>query len=217
VNGAKLTWRLRERYSLTMIRFETQRGPGQSPRRRTIAISVAACASSSLLMILAACGSKSGATRDGGADATDAQAGDAHATDARSPVDGGGRTDSGEGGIAKDAGEDRNSDAGDSGCETFDGGPYIALNWNEECSSTVTNFLIEWGRMDGGPYPNVADAGLPCDAAACTDGGSGERSCQYDLRGLDAGGWCVVTVACDETACSSPSGQACATIPTPCP
>jgi hypothetical protein len=198
-----------------MNRFETSR-PAPSRTWRAVSISVMAYATSSLLLVLAACGSKSGGTSDGGA--ADARADHATGPDGRSPADSGKHPDSGEGegGPTTDAGEAGTSDSGDSGCE-FDGAPYIALNWNEGCSSTVTNFLVEWGTMDGGPYPNVVDAGDPCDAAACTDGGSGEQACQYDLRGLDAGGYCVVTVACDDTACSTPSGQACVTLPGACP
>jgi hypothetical protein len=201
-----------------MNRLEIPRGPNPPRKTRTVALLVAACASSSMLTALGACGSKSGSTP--GADA-----GDAHATDSSSTVDshanhdsGGGGGDGGTGTDGGDAGtpDTGSSDGGDSGCDTPDGGHYVALNWNEACSNTVTNFLVEWGTADGGPYPNVVDAGDPCDAAACM-GDSGELFCQYDLRGLDAGGWCVVTVACDEGMCSGPSGQACVTIPGPCP
>ena len=195
----------------------TTHGLSLSRKRRVGYLSAIACASCSLLMMLAACGSKTEAAGDAGVDAADAREDSTHAQDAHTDVDGGARADA-EGGTATDAPGEATSDAPeDTGCKMFDGGPYVALKWNEGCSSTVTNFVIEWGTTDGGPYPDDADAGDPCDAAACTGGDSGERSCEYDLRGLDAGNWCIVTVACDDTTCSSPSGQACVTIPGACP
>jgi hypothetical protein len=186
--------------------------------RPSILTFVLAGATTTLFFLLGACGStkSGGASPDGGGGDTGPGSGDAHAADGRSPSDGATTSDSSQDGPANDAGDGGMFDAGDSGCKDFDGGPYVALQWNEICSSTITNFLVEWGDTDGGPYPNVADAGDPCDAGVCAKDASAELVCRYDLRGLDAGSYCIVTVACDGTECSTPSGQACVTIPAPC-
>jgi hypothetical protein len=184
----------------------------RSRSRRTLAWLTGSWVVLTAIAVLAACGAGTNGTPDAGAGGRDAQAGDV-----RTPRDGAGRHDSsGDARPSGDSGDGATGDA-DAGCKTFDGGPFVALSWNEGCSSAVTNFLVEWGTRDGGPYPNVADAGDPCDAAGCVAGDAGQLSCHYDLRGLEAGSYCVVTVACDQGMCSTPSGQACVTVPEPCP
>ena len=90
--------------------------------------------------------------------------------------------------------------------------------WNEVCSDSVTNFLIEVGRQDGGPYPDIFDAGFSCDGSLCQAGGpDAQRSCGYSLRGLEAGSWCAVAESCNTYGCSVPSGQVCFTVPPACP
>ena len=110
-------------------------------------------------------------------------------------------------------------DAGGDGCSPGpDGGHYVALAWNEGCGQNVTAFQVAWGQADGGPYPASVDAGFSCDAGACEGGGaSAQLSCNYNLRNLEAGSWCVVVESCDDSGCSVPSGQVCATIPPACP
>jgi hypothetical protein len=186
-------------------------GISRKSRRAAIRTVARYAVSAAAFLVAAACGSKHGGTLDGGGggDASATEAGDATFADG-GHADTGMAMDGGDGGNAADAAEDA--------CMTPDGGPYVALTWNEGCGQTVTTFLVEWGQMDGGPYPNVADAGDPCDGAACVEGGaSAQLFCHYNLRGLDAGNWCIVTEACDNGACSTPSGQACVTIPEPCP
>jgi hypothetical protein len=110
-------------------------------------------------------------------------------------------------------------DAGSDACSPGpDGGHYVALAWNESCGQNVTAFEVAWGRADGGPYPSSVDAGFSCDAGACEGGStSGQLSCHYNLRNLEAGSWCIVVESCDEAGCSVPSGQTCATLPPACP
>jgi hypothetical protein len=151
--------------------------------------------------------STSSADSGGGSDAVVA----IDSGDAWTPADAA-ATDSGGGGDASI------TDAEEEGCIRTDGAPYVALSWNEGCSQTVTSFTVEWGPNDSGTYPYSVDAGDPCDAAGCAEGGpNAQLFCQYDLPGLEAGTWCFVTEACDNDACSSPSGQACADIPRECP
>jgi hypothetical protein len=142
---------------------------------------------------------------------------DAAAPDAT--VDSGGMDaaiDSGGMDAAADSAEtDSAIDAGDGCSPAPDGGHYVALAWNEVCADMVTNFTVEWGQAEGGPYPDSTDAGYSCDASACDAGG--QLSCNYNLHGLDAGGWCIAVEACDNGTCSVLSGEVCVQIPPSCP
>ena len=174
-------------------------------------------ASGTLLILLTACGSKAGGTAgpDGGGHLPDARAPDAASSDVSSPGDTGAPSDAGADATMTDGGSP--TDAAEEGCVVFDGAPYVALTWNEGCTQGATSFVVAWGTMEGGPYPFTADAGDPCDAAQCQGDANDQLFCAYDLRGLDAGGWCIVTEACDSVGCSAPSGQVCVTIPVICP
>jgi hypothetical protein len=117
---------------------------------------------------------------------------------------------------AADSGEtDSALDAGDGCTPAPDGGHYVALTWNEVCADMVTNFTVEWGQAEGGPYPGSIDAGYSCDASGCDAGG--ELFCNYNLHGLDAGGWCIAVEACDNGTCSVLSPEVCVDIPASCP
>jgi len=143
-----------------------------------------------------------GAAPDGGTEAAPPDAAvDSSSVDAAA--------DSGEADAAADA------DAGDACSSAPDGGHYVALTWNEVCADTVTNFTVEWGEAEGGPYPGSTDAGYSCDASGCDAGG--QLFCNYNLYGLDAGGWCIAVEACDNGACSVLSGEVCVQIPAACP
>jgi hypothetical protein len=175
------------------------------------------------------------ATADGaqdggtGADADATVPNDANsdsAVDATAPdtgVDGTGpdaATDSGAMDAAADTGEtDSAIDGGDGCAPAPDGGHYVALTWNEVCADMVTNFAVEWGQVEGGPYPDSTDAGYSCDASGCDAGGDagGQLFCSYNLHGLDAGGWCIAVEACDNGTCSALSGEVCVQIPASCP
>jgi hypothetical protein len=173
-------------------------------------------------MLLAACSSNHASPADGGANAADARA----STDATTSADSGaggspdsGGSSSGGDGASSSGGDSGGAfDAADGSCSTTEGGPYLALTWNEGCSSTVTGYIIEWGDMEGGPYPYSADAGDSCDASACEDGAADAQAfCQYDLRGLEAGTWCIAAEACDNGVCSAPSSPSCVAVPPACP
>ncbi|HEY6460208.1 MAG TPA: hypothetical protein VIY73_08650 [Polyangiaceae bacterium] len=193
-------------------------------------------APSGALLVLVACTSNPGAAPDAGPADTDARAAadagaradsgfdaslDGHASSSGGndgAPGGGDATSSGGGDATSSGGGDGGvSDAGEEGCSSTDGGPYVALAWNEGCSSTVTGYVIEWGDVDGGPYPYSADAGDSCDASACEAGADAEAFCQYDLRGLEAGTWCIAAEACDDTTCSVPSSAVCVDVPPACP
>ena len=186
------------------------------------------------LMILAACGSSStsGGEPDGSANeaSTHAQDGstadsrmsrpDGHTSDGARGAHDASHADAREGGTANDAG-DAGSPNGDSGSATDadclrprDGGHYVAFTWNETCDGSLTDYTIAWGPADGGQYPHSLDAGDTCDATACQ--ASGQRSCGYDLRGLEAGSYCIVAEACNGGACSLPSASACVVLPPTC-
>jgi hypothetical protein len=124
--------------------------------------------------------------------------------------------DSGGMDAAADSAEaDSALEAGDGCAPAPDGGHYVGLAWNEVCADMVTNFTVEWGQAEGGPYPDSTDAGYSCDASACDAGG--QLFCNYNLYGLDAGGWCIAVEACDNGTCSALSGEVCVQIPAPCP
>ncbi|HEY1691197.1 MAG TPA: hypothetical protein VGG39_03500 [Polyangiaceae bacterium] len=195
----------------------------------------AALATSAIL--LAGCSAGHAAPADGGPGPVDAHAPDDATTSAESgsgahpdastsssggdaASSGGGEAGSSSGGDASSSGggdAGSGADASDASCSTTDGGPSVALTWNEGCSSTVTGFVIEWGDVDGGPYPYSADAGDSCDATACDDDAAGAQAfCQYDLRGLEAGTWCIAAEACDDGSCSVPSMATCVDVPPAC-
>lgn len=180
-----------------------------------------------IVAALWACGNGSsggGAAQDAGHDAAVDAGTDSRITDSAGPdstvSDGATAADGGDGATAADGGDGGvPADAGDEGClSPIDGGHYVALQWNEACGQTVTSYDVLWGQVDGGPYPNSADAGDACDAAACAgDGAAPQLVCGYDLRGLAPGYWCIVVESCDDAGCSVPSGQSCVTLAPPCP
>jgi hypothetical protein len=71
--------------------------------------------------------------------------------------------------------------------------------------------------VDGGPYPDVVNVGLPCTLGAqtpCGDGGTvAITDCAYAVTGLSDGVWCFTVVdANTQGIVSPPSNQACVTI-----
>jgi hypothetical protein len=190
-------------------------------------LSVFGAALAAIAAALWACGNGSsggGAAQDAGHDASVDAGSDSHTPDSAGPdsttSDGATAADGSDGAAAADGGDGGvPADASDEGClPPVDGGHYVGLQWNETCGQTVTSYDVLWGQVDGGPYPNSADAGDACDAAACAgDAASPQLVCGYDLRGLAPGYWCIVVESCDDAGCSAPSNQSCVTLPPPCP
>ncbi|HUB09531.1 MAG TPA: hypothetical protein VMB50_21180, partial [Myxococcales bacterium] len=100
----------------------------------------------------------------------------------------------------------------------------VKLSWNGPTSDTdgacLTNlgwFNVEWGQVDGGPYPDLVNVGLPCvpgTPTPCGDGGSvSQLDCTYEVTGLTDGVWFfTVTAANTQGDVSAPAGQVALTI-----
>jgi len=131
---------------------------------------------------------------------------DGHTSDGARGAHDASHADAREGGTA--------NDAGDAGSPNGDSGSATDADCLETCDGSVTDYTIAWGPADGGQYPHSLDAGDTCDATACQ--ASGQRSCGYDLRGLEAGSYCIVAEACNGGACSLPSASACVVLPPTC-
>ncbi len=89
------------------------------------------------------------------------------------------------------------------------------------CLTNLGWFLVEWGQVSGGPYPNVVNVGLPCTPGTPTSCGSGgtvdQLDCAYKLTGFTNGTWFIVTIAVDTQGGQSvPSNEASVTINCPC-
>ena len=104
----------------------------------------------------------------------------------------------------------------DAACWLCPNGPSFGLTWNEGCSGNASGFIIQWGLDEAG-YPFSADAGDPCDAAACPADAAAQQSCSYDLRGLEAGTWCIQVEAYNDAGTSTPSNLFCGALPPHCP
>lgn len=194
--------------------------------------SIAACGS--VCISLAACGSSGeGSSSDGGGGGaaetgTGTDAADGSTTDVTMSADG----PSTDGGVSLDS-SPGGPDAGDGGCfaTVADAscwacatGPNIDLTWNAGCGSDPPEgYIIEWGQLGTGLYPDRVDAGDPCEGGEgwpeCEDAAStATASCSYILRGLEAGAWCLITLAYDDAGNNSgPSNQFCITLPPHCP
>jgi hypothetical protein len=133
-----------------------------------------------------------------------------------SGTSGGGTT----GGVATSGG----TSGGSTGCSTS-----VALTWDGPTQDTdgncITNlgwFLVEWGQVSGGPYPNQVNVGLPCTPGApvaCDSAGGmiAPLTCSYTLTGLTNGTWYFVALSVNTQGVQSvPSGQASGTIACPC-